>query len=566
MIIRLIAQLSRCRPAIQVASLSLAVLVSLSMASCNRQALRRSAPDRESESVTKISLRDKPEQAEMEELVLPQLEQEKNQDYSFNRAANVFDVNLDNADLNETLQSMCDILDYNLILGPQISDSLSLTLHDVTFHKFLEIALNNRGYDYRLEENFLYVDLPGLETRIFNLDYLNASRQLQGQMNITGQAGQAGGSLIPQSNTQLQTQNIVNLWSDIRNTLVEIVLSQGVQLAAQITAEGSYAGNDIVSGHRLVIEPNSGVIQITASRDVLEKAAAFLDAIESSLQRQVMIEARFVEINLNKSFGAGLDWSVIPDLGGISNLGGGLAGGVLASQSLSPSAREFQMGVSNDNINAILTAISRHGKINILQSPQVSTLNNQPAVIRVARNETFFQRQETPGQPATATSAATQPVVNYLPITQPTGVVLNLTPQIGENGTIIMAIRPSITSIASVATSPDGLSTSPVTDIRELDTVAKVRHGQTIILAGLIQERVTENVKETPGLSRLPLLGKLFRQVSEERQKVELIILLTPFINYSRTNDELAADKNQIPHYKEVAKNYQVADGEFRSN
>jgi len=157
-------------------------------------------------------------------------------------------------------------------------------------------------------------------------------------------------------------------------------------------------------------------------------------------------------------------------------------------------------------------------------------------------------------------------VVNYLPITQPTGVVLNLTPQIGENGTIIMAIRPSITSIASVATSPDGLSTSPVTDIRELDTVAKVRHGQTIILAGLIQERVSENVKETPGLARLPLLGKLFRQVSEERQKVELVILLTPYINFSRTSDELAVDKNQIPHYKQVAENYQVADGEFRSN
>jgi len=182
-------------------------------------------------------------------------------------------------------------------------------------------------------------------------------------------------------------------------------------------------------------------------------------------------------------------------------------------------------------------------------------------VIRVARNETFFQRQETPGQPATATSPATLPVVNYLPIQQPTGVVLNLTPKIGDDGLIIMSIRPSITSIAAVATSPDGLSNSPITDVRELDTVAKVRHGQTIILAGLIQERDLEETKETPILSKLPILGSLFKQVKKDRAKVELVILLTPYINYSRTSKEITSD--QLPRYKEVARRYEIDQGSF---
>ena len=180
----------------------------------------------------------------------------------------------------------------------------------------------------------------------------------------------------------------------------------------------------------------------------------------------------------------------------------------------------------------------------------------------MARNETFFQRQETPGQPATATSAATLPTVNYVPVQQPTGVVLNLTPQIAEDGMIIMSIRPSITTIAAVATSPDGLSTSPVTDIRELDTVAKVQHGQTIVLAGLIQERDLDDVKETPVLAKLPLLGNLFRQVKKDRTKVELVILLTPYVNYSRSNDEVTA--THLKRYKEVAKRYEVKEGVFR--
>jgi len=526
-----------------------------------RQTVRHGAEGRQEETATRISLREAPESGKMDELAAPQLEAEKQAGYTF-KEADYFDINLVGADLAVVLQELCNEFNYNLVIDPSVRDSITINLKNVTFAKFLDVALSRRNYDYRLEDNFLYVDRRGLETKIFNLNYLNAARQLQGIMTITGQAGGASGGLLPQSNTTLNTQSIVNLWSDITNTLQEIVLGQGQKSAAVVTAEGSFAGNDPETGHRLVVEPNSGVIQITAGQATMQAAEEFISAMEASLQRQVLIEARFVEINLSNRFDAGLDWAIIPDLTSISNLTGALAGGAAITQAMSPAVREFQLGVSNQNINAILTAISKHGSVNVLQSPQVSTLNNQPAVIRVARNETFFQRQETPGQQATATSPATLPVVNYLPVQQPTGVVLNLTPQIGEDGLIIMSIRPSITTIAAVATSPDGLSTSPITDIRELDTVAKVRHGQTIILAGLIQERDLEDVKETPILSRLPILGGLFRQVQKDKAKVELVILLTPYINYSRSSDDVSA--THLQRYKEVAKRYEVREGEFR--
>jgi len=534
----------------------LLILSAVTDLSCvRRQTTRRGALPGEAES-NRISLQEPVESERMEELTLPQIEQEKQPDYTFKKADNVFDINLVEADLGSTLQSMCDIMSYNLVLDPAVADTLTLTLKNVTFFKFLEVALGKKGYKYEVDET-----APELETRIFNLNYLNAARQVIGTMSITGQGGAAAGGLIPQSTTTLQTQTIVNIWTDIKNTLQEIVLGTGVEESAALTPEGSFAGSNPETGHRLVVEPSSGVVQVTATPDVLAQAEGFIRALEASLQRQVLIEARFVEINLTNSFEAGLDWSVIPDLTSVSNLTGALPGGAAASQALSPAAREFQMGVSNENISTILTAISKHGTVNVLQSPQVSTLNNQPAVIRVARNETFFQRQETPGQPATATSPATQPVVNYVPIQQPTGVVLNLTPKIGDDGLIIMSIRPSITSIAAVATSPDGLSTSPITDVRELDTVAKVHHGQTIILAGLIQERDLEQTKGIPVLSKLPILGGLFKQVKTDRAKVELVILLTPYINYSRTTEEITTD--QLPHYKEVVKRYEVDQGSF---
>ena len=535
--------------------------LALSLSCLRRQTSLHPAPEGKAES-TKISLKEGGGTEEMSEWTLPQIEQEKEPDYKFNKAEKVFDLNFEGADLRTALQSMCDELSYNLIIDKDIKDTITVNLKQVTFFKFLEVALNKKKYEYRFEDNFLYITAPRLETKIFHLNYMTAIRQLTGTMSITGQGGAASGGLIPQSTTVLQTQNMINLWADIRNGLAQIVLGTGLQLSASLTPEGSFTGRNEATGFRLIIEPISGVVQITATPSVLEEADKFLKAMESSLQRQVLIEARFVEINLSNSIAEGLDWSMIPDLTSLSNLKGAISGGAAVTQALNPLAREFQIGVSNQNIQTIMSAVSKNGKVNVLQSPQVTALNNQPAVIRVARNETFFQRQETPGFPATATSPATLPVVNYVPIQQPTGVVLNLTPQIGDDGMIIMSIRPSITSIASVATSPDGLSTSPVTDVRELDTVAKVRHGQTIILAGLIQERDLESISEVPILSKLPILGGLFRQVKKDRAKVELVILLTPYINYSRTSEEIS--KTQLPaSYKEVAKRYKVDDGQF---
>ena len=541
--------------------LALMVFSVITFASCVRRQVDPRSKAPEQPSGGRIALQEEPQSEELSELAVPQLEEEKQPDYTFKKAENLFDLDLENAGLRSTLQSMCDMLAINLVMDPEVQDTLTLSLRDVTFFKFIEVALEKTNFKYRLEDNFLFIDAPQLETRVYQLDYLNAARQVIGMMTITGQGGPASAGLLPQSNTTMQTQITANIWTDIQNGLEAIVLGQGRRVTPALTAQGSFGGYDATTGYRLIIEPNSGTVQITAVPEVLEQAESYLQALEESLQRQVLIEARFVEINLENRHESGLDWSVVPNLTSLSNLSGSLPGGAAVSQSLSPLAREFQIGVSNNNINAIMTAMSRHGRVNVLQSPQVSALNNQPAVIRIARTETFFQRQETPGQQATATSPATLPVVNYVPVQQPTGVVLNLPPQISKEGMIIMSIRPSITSIASVATSPDGLSTSPITDIRELDTVAKVKHGQTIILAGLIQERVLEVTKETPVLAKLPILGGLFRQVVKDRTKVELVILLTPYINFSRTPEKISTDK--LPAYKEVAKRYNITEGEF---
>ncbi|MBN2289413.1 MAG: hypothetical protein JXQ83_08785, partial [Candidatus Glassbacteria bacterium] len=349
--------------------------------SCHRRQITPLSEASELPSAGRITLQEEPLSEELSELAVPQLEEEKQPDYSFNKAENIFDVNLVNQDLRSVLQLMCDSLSLNLVMDPGVQDSLTLTLRNVTFYKFLDVALEKSRYKYRVEDNFVFIETPKLETRIFQLDYLNTARQVMGMMTITGQGGGASAGLLPQSNTTMQTQATMNLWTDIQNGLEAIVLSTGKQVTSALTAQGSYGGYDTETGHRLIIEPNSGTVQVTASPEILMQVEVFLDAMESSLQRQVLIEARFVEINLDHSHESGIDWSLVPDLTSLSKLSGALTGGTVATQSLSPASREFQIGVSNENITAIMTAMSRHGRVNVLQSPQVSSLNNQPAVI-----------------------------------------------------------------------------------------------------------------------------------------------------------------------------------------
>ncbi len=209
------------------AALLLILLVAVTAACARRQTTAHAAPD--ALPANRISLQDTGTEEPLSEWAMPQLEQEKAADYRFNQADNLFDLTFEGADLRATLQSMCDMQGYNLVMDAGINDSVTVNLKNVTFFKFLDVALDSKRVTYRLEENFLYVNARGLETKIYHLDYLNTVRQVNGTMNIAGQGGGASGGLIPQSTTTLQTQNTVNIWSDIRNSLAGIVLGQGQQ-------------------------------------------------------------------------------------------------------------------------------------------------------------------------------------------------------------------------------------------------------------------------------------------------------------------------------------------------
>jgi type II secretory pathway component GspD/PulD (secretin) len=187
----------------------------------------------------------------------------------------------------------------------------------------------------------------------------------------------------------------------------------------------------------------------------------------------------------------------------------------------------FSIGKQGQSIlmTDIVEALSTQGNVNILSKPRIATLNNQPAIIKVAREDVYFQTSRT----TTFGETTTETNVNFLTV----GIVLSVTPQISGDGIITMTIHPSITEKTGERTSIIGDSV-PIIDVRETETVARVRNNQTVLIGGLLQDKVTENTLGLPILKDIPYLGKLFTHINRETTKTELVIMLTPRI----VNDE----------------------------
>jgi type II secretory pathway component GspD/PulD (secretin) len=264
-----------------------------------------------------------------------------------------------------------------------------------------------------------------------------------------------------------------------------------------------------------------------------------------------------MEVILSDDHKEGINWQVIEGLPrsinaawGLTNKAGtsgfpGSTTGYLASPSSSggtaasaistpgifkvaPYGGIFALGAAGTEValSDIMQAIALQGDVKILSSPTISTLNNQKAVIRVGNQDVFF----------ITGAVATQTTVTQIiqPMTIDIGIILDVTPQIAEDGTIIMNIHPSITDKTGEKTTPDGKSTFPLISVRETDTTVKVRDGQTIIIAGLMQERTQENYTGVPVLHSLPLLGGLFRYKTGTKTNSELVIMITPTLQVGK--------------------------------
>jgi type II secretory pathway component GspD/PulD (secretin) len=346
-----------------------------------------------------------------------------------------------------------------------------------------------------------------METRFFAVNYVSSSREGSKTIVATDGSGTGGeeGSI---SKTRFKGSEQSDFWAEIQEGLTAIIFGDESPKAMVGARQGGVASSlTSPDGRKLVISRLSGLIQVNDYPRKLRVVARFLEQMEAHSLRQVLIQARFLEVALSEEFDTGIRWDKIQeqllnlDISRLSlswDIDGGTANtkGVLAivSDAKSPAGTEFVFA-------ELVKALGTQGKVRALASPRLATLNNQKVIVKIGRQDVYF------------TSEISHP--NTIDV----GVILDVTPQIAPDGQIIMNIHPSITAEFDRVRAPDG-SDFPLLQIGETDTVVKVLNGQTIIIAGLLQEK---DQKTRKSLSCI-----LFGSTSGQAEKTELVILLNP--------------------------------------
>lgn len=421
----------------------------------------------------------------------------------------------------------------NVVTHPEVSGAISLELKNVTLRNVLDVTRDVYGYEYKYNNGIYSIYPSEMRTELFEINYIDVQREgatdtsvLIGQITSSSDNGNGQGGNTNQQNSsgnsdsnesssgsRVTTKNKTDFWQDLKLTLSAIVGGQA-------------------DGRNVIVNPQAGLVVVRALPSEIGTVREFLDRSELSVRRQVILETKIVEVKLNDGFQAGVNWNQIQ-------------GQMLLSKNVESFETPVDINTASEGVGEIFSSIFRigdisqllslletQGNVQVLSSPRVSTVNNQKAVIRVGSDEFFVTgiSSQTTSNASSTTSAPNIELTSFF-----SGISLDVTPQIAENGDVILHVHPIVSEVTDqnkdITLGNDKFSLPlALREVRESDSIVRAQSGQIIVLGGLMQERLADVYSKRPGLGDVPLLNSLFRQRSKASEKTELVILLRPIV------------------------------------
>lgn len=408
----------------------------------------------------------------------------------------------------------------SMMVDPKVVGKISLTLKNVTVPQVLDAVRDAYGYEYQ-PTSYGYAIFPRqMQTKIFTVNYLDVKRQ--GKSYTTISAGEISRKITPTNSsstketdtkptTQIDTKADVDFWKILKESLQVVVGKE--------------------QGSSVVINSQAGLVIVHAYPNTLRNVEHYLDDVQNIMQRQVIIDAKIIEVVLNAQFQSGIEWNILGlKQQGFQNINTGLGTGINQFTDI------FKLDInSGDEFNAMIHLLNTQGKVNVLSSPRVSALNNQEALIKVGEDEFFITNVDSEVV-ATALAGESNIVsqdIDFTPFFS--GIALDVIPQIDEDGEVTLHIHPIVSKVEEDKKSflvNGKLQEYPLarSDIRESDTIVRARSGQVIVIGGLMETENRTSSAGTPGAEDLPNGGGLFKDQNKIAQKIELIILLRPVV------------------------------------
>ena len=478
----------------------------------------------------------------------------------------------------------------NVDIHPAISGNVTLNAVDQTLPAILERLGAQVDLRYKVEGNLINVapDFPTLRT--YKVNYVNMDRDTTSTIGVsaeiagTGSATESSGGSGNKSATNVSSTSKHNFWGVLTETIRNILKTtksqtaqteekaakaealkaaqeERLKQAEAVSKAGSGAEKlfqeafksqsvtNFESKDEVILNPVAGTVTVMATERQHKFIQQYIDTVMASVQRQVLIETTIVEVGLNDRYQQGIDWSRLSGDGSNKNFTfkQTLGGAALAT------GNQFIVGYSNTtsalgNLAASIRLLETFGNTKVLSSPKLMALNNQTAILKVVNNLVYFTVKSDTTTPATGPAVTNK---TSTPHTVPVGVVMSVTPQVNENGAVTLNVRPTISrSIGDGIEDPvNPGSFVPEIQVREMESVLQVNSGQTVVLGGLMEDTVTNDSDAVPGISKLPMLGKLFKGKDDTVKKTELVIFLRPTVipNASLESEELKAFKQFLP-------------------
>ncbi|WP_190533545.1 pilus (MSHA type) biogenesis protein MshL [Shewanella algae] len=459
-----------------------------------------------------------------------------------------FDVSANDVDARVFFPSLVEGTPFSVAVHPQVSGNISLSLKGVTLSEALQVVQDIYGYEISREGRILRVYPAGLRTETFPVNYLymeriglsltsvssgrisdnnnnNSNNNLNNNglnngnnSNFSNNRSNNNGNDQNSNNTNgtfISSRTKTDFWGELQKTLESILGSSG-------------------DGRSVVVTPQAGLVTVRANPDELRQIRSFLSTAESHLQRQVILEAKILEVTLSDGYQQGIQWqdvlgSALAD--GNTKVNFGTSEGSFGDQITEAIGGVTSLSLKGTDFTAMITLLDTQGDVDVLSSPRVTASNNQKAVIKVGRDEYFVT--DVSSTTVASTTPVTSPEVELTPFFS--GIALDVTPQIDKDGSVLLHVHPSVTDVKeqkkSIKISDSSLDLPLAqSEIRESDTVIKALSGDVVVIGGLMKSENTEVVSKVPLLGDIPFIGEAFTNRSKLKRKTELVILLKPTV------------------------------------
>lgn len=463
-----------------------------------------------------------------------------------------FDLAINNAPAAQVFLQLAQGTAWNMLVSPEVTGSLSIALKDTTVPEAMDTLRELFGYEYRITGNRIFVYPNTVQTRLYRVNYLPGRRQGASDIRVSSSAmtsgattangttgnttqGGGGGSAVgnrPDDNAHVRTTSDADFWREVQASLAALVGSAG--------------------GRQVVLNPAAGVVVVKATPGELRQVENYLKAVQVSIERQVMLEAKIVEVSLSKDAQTGINWGAFGKLGsGQLSIGSaapgtrlGTAGRLTGADgtAIAPGldmatgalGRGFYgLAFQASNFAALLNFLQTQGDVQVLSSPRIATLNNQKAVLKVGSDELYVTGVTTTTT-SNGTSSNSSPSLTLQPFFS--GISLDVTPQIDDAGNVMLHVHPTISTVTEKNKNIDlgslGSFKLPLaaSAVNETDSIVRVRDGQIVAIGGLMKQELRDERTGLPVLSETPVVGGLFRQTGTVVSKRELVIMLKPTV------------------------------------